>query len=71
MPKRQADVNCELCLGMGIIEIESWRQSPSQLSKNMHTFFGDAYSMVTKYNQLEMLLEISNLQKRISTALVI
>jgi hypothetical protein len=42
-----------------------------QLSKNMYTCIGDTYTMVTKDQQLEMLLDVSNLGNRISTALVI
>jgi hypothetical protein len=32
-----------------------------QLSKNIHSCIGGAYSMITPYKQLEMLLEVSNL----------
>jgi hypothetical protein len=46
---------------------ESCGGNPHKLSKNMHTCIGDPYSMVTKYEQLEMLLGISNLGKQIST----
>jgi hypothetical protein len=42
-----------------------------QLSKNRYTCIDHAYSMVTKYKQLNQPLAVSNLGRRISTALVI
>jgi hypothetical protein len=55
MPKRQAivifsEVNYELSLVMENIKRESWRQSTS--SPKTGTCIDHAYSMVTKYKQL-------------------
>jgi hypothetical protein len=55
MPKRYAvvmfpEVNYELSLGMENVKRESWRQSTS--SPKVYTCIDHAYSMVTKYKQL-------------------
>jgi hypothetical protein len=38
-----------------------------QLSKNMYVCIGHAYSMITNSDQLKLLLDSSNLVRRIST----
>jgi hypothetical protein len=55
MPKRQAvvifpEVNYELSLGMENVKREL--EAIHQLSKNRYTCIDHAYSMVTKYKQL-------------------
>jgi hypothetical protein len=42
-----------------------------QLSKNIHVCIGHVCSRITKREQLEMLLGISNLVKRISTVQIL
>jgi hypothetical protein len=57
MPKRQAvvifpEVNYELTLWMENVKRESWRQSTSSPKIGILACIDHAYSMVTKYKQL-------------------
>jgi hypothetical protein len=64
------DVNYELSLEMEMLYKKRELEAIHQLSKKVHTYIGDPYIMVTKYDQLKWLFADFNLGKRISTACI-
>jgi hypothetical protein len=75
MPKRQAvvifpEVNYEIVYSDGKCKKREL-EAIHQLSQNRYTCIDHAYSMITKYKQLNWKLAVSNLGRRISTDLVI